>query len=134
MPFDFTVCDVIPATPQEIYDAWLDSRGHENITGGKQATMSAGLGEQFTVWNGFITGRNLELDRPRRIVQSWRTTRFKAEDADSRIEVLLEPVVPGTRIIVRHTNVPDGQTSYRDGGWQRSYFDPMKAHFASCGR
>jgi hypothetical protein len=27
MPFEFTVSDVIPATPQEIYDAWLDSLG-----------------------------------------------------------------------------------------------------------
>jgi len=24
---------------------------------------------------------------------------------------------------------PDGHTSYRDGGWQRSYFEPMKQHF-----
>jgi len=28
--------------------------------------------------------------------------------------------------------VPDGHTSYRDGGWQRSYFEPMKAYFAAC--
>ena len=26
MTFDFTVRDVIPATPKQIYDAWLDSR------------------------------------------------------------------------------------------------------------
>jgi hypothetical protein len=25
--------------------------------------------------------------------------------------------------------VPDGHTSYRDGGWQRSYFEPMKQYF-----
>jgi len=24
---------------------------------------------------------------------------------------------------------PDGHTSYRDGGWQNSYFEPMKKHF-----
>jgi len=43
--------------------------------------------------------------------------------------VLLEPVPGGTRITVRHSNVPDGHTSYRDGGWQRSYFEPMKKYF-----
>jgi activator of HSP90 ATPase len=131
MPFEFTVSDVIPATPQEIYDAWLDSLGHQKITGGKPATITAILGAAFSVWDKFITGRNLELEYPRRIVQSWRTTRFAKDDADSQIELLLEPAAGGTRITVRHSNVPDGHTSYRDGGWQRSYFDPMKAYFSS---
>jgi activator of HSP90 ATPase len=129
MPFDFFVSDVIPASPQEIYDAWLSSDGHEKITGGKPAQMSAQEGAAFTVWNGYISGRNLKLEPPRRIVQSWRTTKFSAADSDSQIEVLLEPAPGGTRITVRHSNVPDGHTSYRDGGWQRSYFDPMKEYF-----
>ncbi len=129
MPFDFSVSDVIPASPQEIYDAWLSSDGHEKITGGKPAQMSAQEGSAFTVWNGYIRGRNLKLEPSRRIVQSWRTTKFSAADPDSQIEVLLEPAAGGTRITVRHSNVPDGHTSYRDGGWQRSYFDPMKEYF-----
>ena len=129
MPFDFSVSDVIPASPQEIYDAWLSSDGHQKMTGGKPAHMSAQNGGAFTVWNGYITGRNLSLERPRRIVQSWRTTKFSAADPDSEIEVLLEPTTGGTRITVRHSNVPDGHTSYRDGGWQRSYFAPMKEYF-----
>jgi activator of HSP90 ATPase len=62
-------------------------------------------------------------------VQSWRTTRFKDDDADSEIEVLLEPVAGGTLVTVRHRNVPDGHTSYRDGGWQKRYFEPMKRYF-----
>jgi activator of HSP90 ATPase len=127
MPFEFSVSDIIPATPQEIFDAWLDSHGHEQLTGGQPAQISAN--GDFTVWNGYITGHNLELESPRRIVQSWRTTKFTKDDPDSQIEVLLEPVAGGTKVTVRHTNVPDGHTSYRDGGWQNNYFDPMKKHF-----
>jgi len=129
MAFDFSVSDVIPASPHEIYDAWLSSDGHQKMTGGKPARLSAQKGGAFTVWNGYITGRNLTLERPNRIVQSWRTTKFSATDPDSEIEVLLEPTDGGTRITVRHSNVPDGHTSYRDGGWQRSYFEPMKEYF-----
>ena len=132
MPFAFTVADVIPATPQQIYDAWLDSRGHADVTGGQPAQISAEPGATFTVWNGYITGRNIALERPRRIVQAWRTSKFTADDPDSQIEVLLEPVASGTRITVHDTNVPDGHTSYRDGGWQRSYFDTMKKHFGGA--
>ncbi len=29
MPFEFSVSDVIPASPQAIYDAWLSSDGHK---------------------------------------------------------------------------------------------------------
>jgi uncharacterized protein YndB with AHSA1/START domain len=129
MPFEFSVSDIIPATPNEIFDAWLDSGGHEQLTGGQPAQISANEGANFTAWNGYITGRNLKLEPPRRIVQSWRTTKFTKDNPDSQIEVLLEPVAGGTKVTVHHTNVPDGHTSYRDGGWQNNYFDPMKKHF-----
>src|SRR2546428_4312821 len=129
MPFEFSVSDFIPARAQDIYDAWLSSNGHEKITGGQKAQISAQEGAAFTVWNGYITGRNLTLEPGRRIVQSWRTTKFTDADADSQIEVVLQPATGGTTVTVRHSNVPDGHTSYRDGGWQRSYFEPMKQHF-----
>jgi activator of HSP90 ATPase len=129
MAFDFVVSDTIPASPQAIYDAWLDSAAHAAMTGSKAAQISAAPGAAFTVWDGYITGCNLALAPGRRIVQSWRTTKFAAGDAASQIEVLLEAVPGGTLVTVRHSNVPDGHTSYRDGGWQRSYFEPMKKFF-----
>lgn len=128
MAFEFSVSDVIPATPREIYDAWLSSTGHAKITGGHAAEASAAVGDRFTAWDGYICGKNLELEPWRRFVQSWRTTQFAESDADSRIELLLEPVAGGTRVTLHHSRVPDGHTTYREG-WQTHYFDPMKAHF-----
>ena len=49
MSLAFSVSDVIPAVPQAIYDAWLDSAGHAAMTGGKPATCSAAVGGAFTV-------------------------------------------------------------------------------------
>jgi activator of HSP90 ATPase len=129
MAFEFSVSDVVPASSQQIYDAWLSSQGHGEMTGGQSVQISAQEGDGFTVWNGYITGRNLKLEPGRRIVQSWRTTKFTEADPDSQIEVLLEPTSGGTKVTVHHTNVPDGHTSYRDGGWRDSYFEPMKKHF-----
>jgi activator of HSP90 ATPase len=129
MPFDFSVSDIIPAEPQAIYDAWLDGTGHAALTGGQPAQISPVLGATFAVWDGYITGRNLALEPGRRIVQSWRTTKFATVDPDSQIEVMFEPVEGGARVMVNHSNVPDGHTSYRDGGWQNNYFEPMKRHF-----
>ena len=132
MGFAFVVTDVIPASSDAIYRAWLDSDGHAGMTGGKAARISAAAGETYSVWNGYITGANLELEPGRRIVQSWRTTRFTAADPDSRIEVTLAPEGRGTRVTIAHSNVPNRHTSYRDGGWQNNYFEPMKRYFAAA--
>ncbi len=130
MPFDFVVSDVIPAPPRTVYDTWLDSGGHAAMTGGKPARMSAKIGDSVMAHDGFISGRNLALVPGRRIVQSWRSTHFTKDDADSVITVSLDAQAGGTRVAIAHANVPDGHTSYRDGGWQKSYFEPMKRHFA----
>ncbi len=129
MPYDFEVSDIIPATPEQIYDAWLSSDAHSAMTGG-EAVVDPSPGGTFEAWDGYITGRNLELERPRRILQSWRTSEFADADPDSTIEVLLEADGSGTLLTLRHSGVPDGHTSYEDPGWQTQYFDPMKAYFA----
>jgi uncharacterized protein YndB with AHSA1/START domain len=128
MSYSFTLTDIIPAPPAAVYDAWLDSRAHSAMTGAK-ASQSPRIGAKMTAWNDYISGQNLELVPGRRIVQSWRTTKFTEADPDSRIAITLRPVPGGTRIILRHSRVPNGHTSYEEGGWQKSYFRPMKAYF-----
>ncbi len=132
MTFRFTLHTTIPASPREVYNAWLSPSGHRGITGGQKARISDKKGARFTVWDGYITGRNVTLVPGKRIVQSWRTTQFRKADPDSQIEVLLRRMPSGsTRLTLRHTHVPDGHTSYRDGGWQENYFKPMKEFFAA---
>ncbi len=124
---EFTVSDIIPASAAEIYKAWLSSDGHTSMTGG-EANCSDEVNGEFEAWDGYISGRNLELEQNRRIVQSWRTSQFGESEPDSQIEVTLEAVEGGTRVTLHHTEVPDDCDHYR-GGWQDHYFDPMKAHF-----
>jgi uncharacterized protein YndB with AHSA1/START domain len=130
VPYAFTLTTTIPASPQEIYEAWLDSLAHSEMTGG-DASMSDAASADVSAWDGYITGRNVELVPGERIVQSWRTTQFTDEHEDSLITVTLEEVEDGTLLTLLHTNVPDAQTSYEHGGWQEHYFDPMKEYFAN---
>ena len=60
MPFSFTLTDIIPATPQQIYEAWLDSRGHTKMTG-SAARAKPVQGATFSAWGGYIKGKNLTL-------------------------------------------------------------------------
>jgi len=129
MPYAFTLTTTVPASAQEIYEAWLDSLAHSEMTG-SEAVMSDEVGAEVAAWDGYITGRNLELVPGERIVQSWRTTEFEDEHEDSILTVTLEEVEDGTLLTLVHSQVPDDQTSYEEGGWQEHYFEPMKAYFA----
>ena len=60
MPYSYTLSAVIPASPAEIYQAWLDSIIHSEMTGG-EANMSEEVGADVSAWDGYITGSNLEL-------------------------------------------------------------------------
>jgi activator of HSP90 ATPase len=128
--FSFTVSAVVPATPQVIYDAWLDGKRHGAMNGGGPATASKRVGGAFTAWDGYINGKNLALEPGKRIVQSWRTTQFTDKDADSQIDVTLAKVTGGTKVTLKHTNVPDGHDGYKSG-WTSHYFEPMKKYFAA---
>jgi activator of HSP90 ATPase len=126
--YDFEQSDVIPATPQAVYDAWMSGEGHAAMTGGG-AEVDPRVGGEFTAWDGYIWGRTLELEPGARIVQSWRTSDFEDDDADSQIEVLLAPAPGGTELRLRHTGVPADQLGYENGGWRDNYFEPMKTYF-----
>ena len=133
MPYTFTLTKTIPATAQEIYEAWLDSLSHSEMTGGT-AKMSDQVGYEVSAWDDYISGRNLELVPGERIVQTWRTSEFGDEDEDSIITVTLEETDEGTLLTLEHSNVPDEQRSYEEGGWQENYFEPMVAYFTERAR
>ena len=127
MSVAFEVTDIIPAAPEAIYTAWLDSAGHAAMTGAP-AQASAIPGEPFSAWDGYISGTNLELEPGKRILQARRTTAFPSGAPDSRLEILLAAHIGGTQVTIRHSALPeDGMQYYQ--GWIDFYFNPMKAYF-----
>jgi len=129
MHYAYTLTTTLPASAQEIYEAWLDSLAHTEMTG-SEAIMSDEVGDEVAAWDGYISGRNLELVPGERIVQSWRTSEFTDAHEDSIITVTLEEVADGTLLTLVHSKVPEDQKSYEEGGWQVHYFEPMKDYFS----
>ncbi len=119
---------VLPATPHEIYAAWLDSQAHTDFTG-STARVDPRVGGHFSAWDGYILGETLELEPNRRILQAWRTTEFPANSPDSILEVVIEAAEGGTLVVLNQTNIPDGQADDYRQGWVDNYFTPMEAYF-----
>ncbi len=129
MGIEFEVSELIPAIRGSVYKTWLNSSGHTKMTG-SPANVSAVEGETFDAWDGYITGKNIELESPSRIIQQWRTVEFADSDEDSHLEILFELEGNGTRVTIRHSNLPDHGMQYRQG-WIDAYFIPMKEYFGN---
>ena len=127
MSIEFTITTIIPAPCAQVYHAWLDSAEHSAMTGG-EAQVNAEIGVDFYAWDRYIKGRNLELEQDRRILQSWRTAEFAPEEADSLLEITLEPAQAGTHLTLRHTELPAHGMKYKQG-WVEAYFEPMQVYF-----
>ncbi len=125
---EFTLKTIIDTTPEQIYKAWLSSEGHSEMTGGV-AIISDKIGDTFTAWDGYIEGKNIELEPFKRIFQSWRTTQFEQEEEDSQVEILLNENNDQTELTLIHTNVPESGEHYIKG-WDNHYFQPMKKNFS----
>jgi uncharacterized protein YndB with AHSA1/START domain len=126
------VSEVIPVTKERLYAAWLDSDQHTAITA-NTAAIEPYVGGSHSAFGGYATGQVLALEPNRRIVQSWRSSDFPSEAADSRLEVTFEDTAGGTMITLLHTGIPTGQSDrYRDG-WLNYYFERMKRYFGDTG-
>src|SRR5579872_3964826 len=63
------------STPTQVYRALLSSKVHSEFTG-SPASVSARAGAKFNAWDGYISGKNVELQDSKKIVQDWQTTEW----------------------------------------------------------
>ena len=110
-----------------IYNAWLDSKSHSEMTGA-EASCSNQEGEKFSAWDGYIAGKNIQLNPCEKIIQRWRTSDFKNNDEDSELIIEIHETEEGCEMLLIHRNIPEGQPDYKQG-WIDHYFNPMKIYF-----
>jgi len=120
--------ELIPAEPADVYEALIGAEKHTEFTGSK-ATSDQRVGGKFTAWDGYIFGRNLKLEKAKRIVQEWKTAEWPADYPPSIVEFTFKESRKGTELTMVHSNVPAGQAdSYRQG-WIDFYWKPLKLYF-----
>ena len=130
MKNEFTLTVTVHAKAEKIYKAYLSTEGHSAITGSPAKVDGTANGD-FSAWDGYIQGMFLELEENKRIKQAWRTTEFPTEAEDSIVEILLEESHGKTKLTLRHSNIPEGQTDEYKTGWEDFYFKPMREYFGS---
>jgi activator of HSP90 ATPase len=111
--------------PGQIYEAILDPKIHSKFTGAK-ATGSMKVGGKFTAYDGYISGKNVELIKDKKIVQEWTSTDFP-KGYKTQVTFEFFPAKPGTKLGFTQTGVPDENYADIAQGWIDFYWTPLKA-------
>jgi len=120
----------VKASPVQVYEMLMDSKKHAELTG-SPAKISTRVGGKFTAWDGYITGKNLELVKGKKIVQEWSTTEWPEGYPPSRLEITLAEKGEWTLLTMVHSKVPAEQRDDYAEGWTDYYWTPLRQHFES---
>lgn len=112
------------AEPKDVYNA-LTNENMLEIWTGEPAVMPLEPDAEFSLWNGSISGINLEFETNKKIVQKW----FFGEEEDSVVTIKLHPHKKGTSIELRQTNIPDDAYDNISEGWDEDYFGALNELF-----
>jgi activator of HSP90 ATPase len=116
-------------TPKTLYNLYMDAKKH-TLSTGMPAKITAKEGSKYSVSDGYITGKNLQLIKDTLIVQSWRAVDWAKGDADSTFIIKLEAKGKDTILEAFHINVPDNQFKGIDDGWRTYYWEPWKKYLS----
>ncbi|MGD6810909.1 MAG: SRPBCC domain-containing protein [Candidatus Bathyarchaeia archaeon] len=120
---------IIPATPKQVYDAYVDPKIHSIFTEAK-ATGKPAIGSKFSAWDGYIFGKYRELEDGKRVVQEWMTTDWEEGYGASTLELTFKAVPEGTEVTLVHSDVPEAQEYEIAEGWTEFYWNPLKEYFS----
>ena len=88
--------------------------------------MSTVPGEEFSLWEDSITGRNLSFEENRKIEQEWY---FGEQELPSIVTIKLHPHKKGTSAELLHTNIPDEAFDEIVIGWIENYFGSLEEFY-----
>ncbi|MGC1106903.1 MAG: SRPBCC domain-containing protein [Candidatus Acidiferrales bacterium] len=134
---------VFKASPARVYDALTITAQFDKVAK-LSAAMQSGMapatkptmisrvaGGAFSLFGGYVTGRNIELVPDKRIVQAWRPMTW-APGIYSIAKFELAVDDSGTKIVFDHTGFPQGTSEHLAEGWRDNYWNPLVLFLAAA--
>ena len=122
---DFKKYYIIEASPDQVYLA-LTNEATFQLWSGDKADIQAFPGGEFSLWDGSIVGKFLDLEPSVKIVQQWY---FGDQNEESIVTIKLHPHDRGTSVELRHTNIPDDDYNDIVEGWNDVYFTSLQEFY-----
>ena len=115
----------INAEASDVYSALTNPYTIE-LWSGYPAVMSTQAGSEFSLWEGDISGKNIEFIQDKRIVQEWY---FGDQKEESIVTISIFPDKEKSNLNIEHTNIPDEEFDNIAEGWREYYIGAIKDFF-----
>jgi activator of HSP90 ATPase len=114
----------IKSAPEDIYNCLTNSLTIE-LWSGYEAKMEPVVGFEFELFDGDISGKVLQLDEPKLVVQEWY---FGEQEEQSVVTFKIHQDSNAVSLELQHTNIPD--EAYEDiaNGWKKYYLGAIKKY------
>jgi activator of HSP90 ATPase len=133
---------VFKAAPKRVYDALTVTKQFDRITQLTGVMQSAAMakmqkpteinpheGGAFTLFGGYISGRQIQLVPDALIVQAWRVGNW-GPGVYSIVRFALSAQGASTKIVFDHAAFPMGAAEHLAAGWQANYWDPLTKYLS----
>ncbi|XP_059462946.1 uncharacterized protein LOC132191850 [Corylus avellana] len=119
-----------------LYEILMDENRWKGFTQ-SNARISKEVGGEFSIFDGSVTGTNVELQDGKLIVQKWRFGNW-ADGIHSTVRLALDEPEPGLTVVkLTHTDVPEedryGNSTVVENterGWRDLIFNKIRAVFS----
>ena len=118
----------VAASPAKVLNALLEEQQFARLTG-YAAAIDASEGGAFSLFDGLVKGRNIEILPGIRLVQAWRPASW-LDGVYSLVRFELSASQSGTTIVLDQTGFPEGSYDQLALGWYLHYWQPIKNYFA----
>jgi activator of HSP90 ATPase len=134
---------IFKASRKRVYEALTDTKQFDKVvklSAAMQSGMSLGknpteisreAGGAFSLFGGYVTGRQIELVPNLRIVQVWRAGSWEP-GAYSIAKFVLTEQGSDTKIVFDHTGFPQGLGQHLAEGWKINYWEPLEKFLAQA--
>ncbi|KAK3227177.1 hypothetical protein Dsin_007039 [Dipteronia sinensis] len=118
-----------------LYEILMDENRWKGFTQ-SNAKISKEVGGEFSIFDGSVTGKNLELEDGKLIVQKWRFGSWP-DGIDSTVRLTLDEPEPGVTVVkLIHTDIPEEDrygnatvVENTERGWRDLILNKIRAVF-----
>lgn len=119
---------LFPTDALDFYKCIMDSRIHSSFTG-DETVIEDKEGTSFSAFGGYITGKNIVLERGKKIIQTWRAEEEGwPADHFSEVVFILKNVDGGCELDFFHTAIPEHKAAAIENGWTEYYWNPLRIY------
>ncbi|KAH1039164.1 hypothetical protein J1N35_040907 [Gossypium stocksii] len=130
-----TMSEKFSCRAMDMYEILMDENRWKGFTQ-SNARISKEVGGQFSIFDGSVTGINLELQEGKLIAQRWRFGSW-SDGIDSTVRLVFNEPEPGVTVIkLTHSDVPEEDrygnatlVENTERGWRDLIFNKIRAVF-----